>query len=193
MHGDAMKRGVEACHKAGIGLTAMKTQGGGPIKTDSDAELKLAGRFVQKGFTPEQAKLKAVWENEMISAVCSQMPNITIMTANVAAAIDKSKLTAGDFDALKTYAEATCSSYCAGCSHICDAAVEGDTSIAEVMRYMMYHQSYRETHLARQHFAELPEAVRANLAKLDFSAAEQLCPQKIAIGEVMKQALEVLG
>ena len=57
MHTDRMKRAVEACVKAGIGLTAMKTQGGGSIKTDTDIELKMAGRFLLKGFTDAQAKL----------------------------------------------------------------------------------------------------------------------------------------
>ncbi|MGD8668342.1 MAG: aldo/keto reductase, partial [Desulfobacterales bacterium] len=51
MHSDDMRRAVDACVEAGIGLTAMKTQGGGQVRTDSESELKLAGRFLQKGFT----------------------------------------------------------------------------------------------------------------------------------------------
>ena len=35
MHEPRMKAAVEACYQAGIGLTAMKTQGGGPVKSDS--------------------------------------------------------------------------------------------------------------------------------------------------------------
>ena len=45
MHTDRMRRAVDACHKAGIGLTAMKTQGGGQVLTDSDTELELAGKL----------------------------------------------------------------------------------------------------------------------------------------------------
>ncbi|UCD83024.1 MAG: aldo/keto reductase, partial [Desulfobacterales bacterium] len=51
MHTDQMRRAADACVKAGIGLTAMKTQGGGSIRTDTDTELQMAGRFLQKGFT----------------------------------------------------------------------------------------------------------------------------------------------
>ncbi|MBA4358739.1 MAG: aldo/keto reductase, partial [Desulfovibrio sp.] len=36
-----MNAAVEACYRAGIGLTAMKTMGGGQVKSDSDLELKL--------------------------------------------------------------------------------------------------------------------------------------------------------
>ncbi len=92
MHDDAMNRAVDACVKAGIGLTAMKTQGGGPVRTDSAEELALAGRFVQKGFTPEQARLKAVWQDERIAAIASQMPSVELLRANAAAARDRTQL-----------------------------------------------------------------------------------------------------
>jgi aryl-alcohol dehydrogenase-like predicted oxidoreductase len=48
MHESRMKEAVEACYRAGIGLTAMKTQGGGPVKSDSESEIEMAGRFMQK-------------------------------------------------------------------------------------------------------------------------------------------------
>jgi aryl-alcohol dehydrogenase-like predicted oxidoreductase len=50
MHEPRMKEAVEACYRAGIGLTAMKTQGGGPVKSDSESEIEMAGRFMQKDF-----------------------------------------------------------------------------------------------------------------------------------------------
>jgi predicted aldo/keto reductase-like oxidoreductase len=87
MHTDDMRRAVDACVKAGIGMTAMKTQGGGQVRSDSETELDLAGRFLQKGFTDAQAKLKAVWQNQNIASICSEMPNMTILMANAAAAI----------------------------------------------------------------------------------------------------------
>jgi len=54
MHTDAMRRAVDACAKAGIGLTAMKTQGGGQVLTGSEEDIKRGGRFLQSGFTPGQ-------------------------------------------------------------------------------------------------------------------------------------------
>ena len=74
MHTDRMQRAVAACVEAGVGLTAMKIQGGGSIKTNSETELKMAGRFLAKGFTDAQAKLMAVWENPHIASICSEMP-----------------------------------------------------------------------------------------------------------------------
>ena len=48
--------------------------------------------FQARGFTDKQAKLKVVWENPQIASICSQMPNLTILSANVAAALDQVKL-----------------------------------------------------------------------------------------------------
>lgn len=193
MDSDDMKAGVEACYKAGIALTAMKVQGGRSRRGQPEAELKLAERFIEKGFTPQQAKLKAVWQNEMIATICSQMPNLTILAANAAAAVDKTKFSSADERALRQYADATAPSYCAGCQQVCDGAMGGDCDVADVMRYMMYHQDYGETALARELFAQLPAAMRQRVEQGDFSAAEKVCPQGIAISSVMKEASKVLG
>ena len=67
-----------ACYRAGVGLTAMKIQGGGPLQSYSESALEMAGRFMQKGSTDHQAKLIAVWEDKRIAGICSQMPNLTI-------------------------------------------------------------------------------------------------------------------
>lgn len=193
MHDDEMKKGVDACQKAGIGLTAMKTQGGGAVKTDSEEELKLAGRFVKNGYTPEQAKIKAVWEDERMDSLCSQMNNLTTLTSNIAAAVDKTKLEMSDRGALKVYAKNTCSGYCAGCADICENAVSGDVRIADVMRYMMYYNFYGETERAKQEFAQLPSSMRRNLGRLDYTAAERACPNNIPISKIMAEAEKTLA
>jgi predicted aldo/keto reductase-like oxidoreductase len=193
MHKPKMKEAVNACVKAGIGLVAMKTQGGGPVKCDSEAELKMAGRFVEKGFTDKQARRKALWENPDIASICSQMPNLTILGANVAAARDLTKLSRGDFDSLEEYAQETACGYCAGCSHICMAALDGAVPVNDVMRCLMYHQDYGEPDLARATFTALPADVRRRLTKVDYTRAELACPQGLAIGELMRRATEMLA
>jgi len=190
-----MMEAVDACTKAGVGLVAMKTMGGGPgmPTTTSKAELKIADRFLQKGFTDKQARLKVVWENPQIASICSQMPSLTVLSANVAAARDKTKLAREDFDLLEQYAQETRSDYCAGCGQICQAAVNGAVPVNEVMRCLMYHRHYGEPDLARQTFAVLPESVRERLVEVDYSRAERACPQGLAIGELMRQAKELLA
>lgn len=193
MHSDKMKEAVEACNKAGIGLTAMKTQGGGSVSAGSENELEMGGKFIQKGFTEQQAKLKAVWENQSISSICSMMNSLIIMAANVAAAVDKTKLETADLDLLKTYAEDTCGGYCAGCSDICDQAMGKESRIADIMRYMMYYNSYGDAKLARQQYALLPDDIKREIAQMNYSSAERVCPQKINISRIMQEASQTLA
>jgi predicted aldo/keto reductase-like oxidoreductase len=191
-----MVEAVNACTKAGVGLVAMKTMAVGAPgmpKTVSKAELKIADRFLEKGFTDKQARLKVVWENPQIASICSQMPSLTILSANVAAARDKTKLAREDFDLMQQYAQDTRSDYCAGCSRICEAAVDGAVPVNDVMRCLMYHRSYGEPELAKQTFAALPEKVRERLVEVDYSRAERACPQRLAIAELMRQAKELLA
>ena len=193
MHTQKMKDAVAACVDAGVGLVAMKTQGGGPVKTDSEAELEVAGRFLEKGFTDKQAKLKAVWENPNIACICSQMPTLTILSANVAAARDLATLSRADFDLLTQFAEESRTGYCAGCGSICREAVGGLVPVNDVMRCLMYYRDYGDRDLAREVFAGLSEQSRTMMAHADYSRAERACPQRLAIADLMREASRLLA
>jgi len=193
MHEPRMKAAVDACYRAGIGLTAMKTQGGGPVKSDSEVEINMAGRFMQKGFTDHQARLMAVWEDKRIASICSQMPNLTIMATNAAAAVDQPRLSRSDHALLAQYANETYSDYCAGCGRLCSQALGEKVPINDVMRCLMYVHSYQDLTLARSTFNALPIQTRALLARLNFKAAEQSCPRNLPIGRMMQEATNLLA
>jgi predicted aldo/keto reductase-like oxidoreductase len=195
MHDPKMQEAVKACEKAGVGLVAMKSMGGGPgaKKTAGEAKLEMAEKFLKRGFTDKQAKLKIVWETPQIASLCSQMPNLTTLMANVAAARDQVKLSREEVESLRRYALETQCDYCAGCGSICQAAVGGAVPVSEVMRCLMYHRYYGEPELARETFAGLPEEVRQQLTAVDYSRAEQACPQRLAIAQLMRQAAEMLA
>ncbi|MEJ2098483.1 MAG: aldo/keto reductase [Desulfobacterales bacterium] len=193
-----MKRAVDACAKAGIGLTAMKTQAAfsanfyASIGSETDDALKMTRGFLEKGYTAEQAKLKVVWENPNIASICSAMPNMTILQANVAAALNEKKLSEGDKRRLQQYAQQTAPGYCAGCANICEPAVDADIPISDIMRYSMYNHSYGNRDAAIAFFNALPAEIKANIVKVDYFKAEKVCPQKIQIGKVLKKAYEDL-
>jgi predicted aldo/keto reductase-like oxidoreductase len=172
----------------------MKYQAGRPGKHEIGGEVKLemVERFLKRGFTDKQAKLKIIWENPQISSPCSQMPNLIILSANVAAARDLTKLSQEDFESLHRYALETKADYCAGCGKICQEAVDGAVPVNEVLRCLMYHRYYGEPELARLTFAGLPEDVRQRLTEVDYSQAEQACPRGLAIAVFMRQAMEML-
>ena len=194
-----MKKAVDACVKAGIGLTAMKTQAAftahfyASIGSETDDALKMTENFLKKGYTAEQAKLKVVWENPNIASICSAMPNMTILQANVAAALNTKNLSGADKQRLKQYARQTAPGYCAGCANICERALDFDIPISDILRYSMYHHSYGDRNTALALFKALPVDIRANISKADYSKAEKLCPQKIQIAEVLKKTHEDLN
>jgi predicted aldo/keto reductase-like oxidoreductase len=148
---------------------------------------------VQKGFTDKQAKLKAVWENPQISAICSQMPTMSILMANIAAAVDRTTLTDNDRRHLEWYARETFSHYCAGCTQICQNAITENVPVGDVMRYLMYARSYGDSNDARRRFAAIPDAVRKKMTRTDYSAAEARCPRGLPIARLMGEALEDLA
>jgi predicted aldo/keto reductase-like oxidoreductase len=193
-----MKSAVDACVKAGIGLTAMKTQAilsyaaVGDVGKETETAEKQTERIMENGFTLEQARLKAVWDNPNIASICSHMTNMTVLQDNVEAAMSKTKLSFEDRQFLEQYARETASRYCAGCAHNCEQTINGEVPISDVMRYLMYSRGYGEPERAKSAFNGLPSRVRKRMAHLDYRKAELKCPQGIQIGRLMKEAVSEL-
>lgn len=189
MHTDAMRRAVDACAEAGIGLTAMKTQGGGAFPSAGAAEREMADRFLAKGFTVGQAKLKAVWEDRRIASICSEMPNMKLLMENVSAALNRTQLSDNDRQRLQRYAQLTRSSYCTGCARICESALGTPVPIGDAMRFLMYGRSYGDRRRAAHQFQRIPEKTRRTMVELDYTRAEQACPQQMTIGRLIREGL----
>jgi predicted aldo/keto reductase-like oxidoreductase len=191
MQDSGMQDAIDACHKAGTGIIAMKTQGMRQA-IETDADRKIVAHFLEKGFTEGQAKIKAVLEDQRISTVCSAMSSSAMLMANIAAVLDETKLTAEDMGALKQYARETCSGYCAGCSHICRPVAEG-VPISEIMRALMYRNSYGDAAEAKAVFAQIPAETREHLLKVDYSVAQARCPNHVPIGKLICEAFALLS
>ena len=182
-YGDAaLNKAMDACHKAGIGLIAMKTQG-------SEASFKEAWKKFEKTgkWNKHQAVLKAVWADERISAAVSAMKNFDQLRENIKAALDKSTLSRAEYDALDRYAAATRSLACDGCDHLCNPAVQAPVQIGTTMRYLMYHDVYDEQEKAKAMFEALPAEAK-QLAGVDFSGANRACPHGVDVAAHMARA-----
>ncbi|MBN2456144.1 MAG: aldo/keto reductase [Sedimentisphaerales bacterium] len=189
-----MQTAVDACHKAGIAIIAMKTQGQGQDQNTFTAEdKKLTEHFIKRGFTEGQAKLKVILDDKRISAVCIGRDNISHLMLNIAAAFDKTKLSRTDKATLNRYAQATASGYCAGCASNCESALPGMPCIRDIMRYLMYHNSYGDRTGARELFAQIPASTRNRLLDIDYRTAEALCPQNMPIGSFVAEAVSKLS
>ena len=193
MHVEEMKKAVDACTKAGIGLVAMKTQASGwmgiePKIIPDQKEQVLFDQLAKKGLTIEQAKLKTVWDDSRIACICSHMPNMTLLMANVDAALNNKKLSLRDKHLFEQYARQTASTYCTGCSSICEPEVNNEVPISDIMRFLMYARCYGEPDNAKSQFNGLPIGVRKRMAHIDYTKAEQKCPQRMEIGRLMREA-----
>jgi len=194
MQDKKMQKAVQACYDSGIGLVAMKTLGlrtGISIETDEDK--KITGHFIKQGFTETQAAIKAVLADERFSSACVGMRSITELTSNIAAALDKRKLSKRDSKVLAEYAGATCSGYCAGCAHICNSALPDNSYVSDIMRYLMYYNSYGRHQEAKKLFAQIPADVRKRLLHTDYSGAEARCPQHLPIRKLIAEAVSSLA
>jgi predicted aldo/keto reductase-like oxidoreductase len=192
MQNPQMQEAVQACNEAGVGLIAMKVLLGAQ-KKQAEAEDKMVTHFLDKGYTREQALIKAVLEDKRITAACIRMENVTLLRSNVAAILDKTNLTQADADILRKYAAATCGGYCTGCAYICDAALPDAPYTSDIMRYLMYYNSYSEREEARELFAQIPGNVRNKLLSTDYSTAEARCPQRMPIGKLVAEAVGKLA
>ncbi len=189
---------INACYQANIGLVAMKTTGKTtmerfkqPIETPIDK--LFVEHFIKRGFTPEQACIKLALQDKRFSSACVQMDSVSILKQNVAAVLDKTSLTQTDREVFNEYARATCTGYCAGCANICDSALPNAPYVSDIMRYLMYYNSYGDRNKARKLFAHIPARVRNKLLDLDYRLAEARCPQHLPISELVSEAVNKLA
>jgi len=164
----------------------MKTQGSEASFEDAWKQFEKSGKW-----TKHQAVLEAVWADERISAAVSQMDNFEKLRQNIAAALDRSELSAVEKDALDRYAEATRAFAGDGCDHLCNPAVDAPVQIGDTMRYLMYHDVYGSPDEARALFRSRLPAQARELSGVDFEPASLACPHGIDLAHHMARAARV--
>ena len=181
-----LNRAIDACHRAGVGLIAMKTQGSVP------RDLESVVGFRSKEFTLGQAKLKSVWADERIDSIVCEMDSVKYVREGVAAARSEKSLTAEESHQLNQLAALTAGYACNGCKHLCEQTVTRDVAIAESLRYLMYFESYGKTDRARDLYRAIPVAER-QASDTELQRACQVCPQGIDIPARLRRARELLA
>ncbi len=181
-----LNRAIDACHRAGIGMLAMKTQGSVPY------ELESVVNFQSQDFTLGQAKLKSVWADQRVASIVSEMDSVRYVQENIAAARSEKPLTAEESHQLNQLAALTSEYACNGCKHLCENAVPVDAAIAAPLRYLMYYECYGKTERARELYQQIPKRAR-NVPDEMLQAACSVCPQGIDIPARLREARRVLA
>jgi uncharacterized protein len=65
--------------------------------------------------------------------------------------------------------------------------------VSDIMRALMYHDSYGDIAHAKAVFAEIPADVKQRLLSVDYSAAEHVCPNRMPIGKLVADAAAKLA
>ena len=187
MDGDAIRRAVDAATKANIGIVAMKTQGGAAEFQPGEKDPRMTG-LMDKGFKVHQAAIQAVFADERIHTVVSEMTNFDQLRENMAAAA--LPLGAKEARLLEDYRLKTADAFCQGCTSLCrDAA--GGVAVGTVLRYLRYYEAYGKRTEARALYAALETADRA-VAHLT-PLADAACPHGLPVADLLRRANDRLG
>ncbi len=176
---------LDTLHKAGIGVIAMKTQGG------ASSTPERVKQFISEDFNQFQAAVRWALSDERISAVCSAMRNVDQVKQNATAAKNP-MMSRSELHSLYMYALATHGDFCQQCQE-CTKVCPTGVSIPEIMRYHMYHANYGLPSVGREHYAALPAGHRADACVGGTcDLCEAACPHDVRIRSRLKKATEVL-
>lgn len=186
-----MEDALQKCREAGIGIFAIKSMGFGVQKETELQKLslmeKLHSLLKRQNVSFEQAKLKAIWQNPILTSICSLMPNSAILHSNVSAAMDETPLNPEILKCLADYANSTGKYFCCRCG-ACETTNADKIPIFDILEMLMYSRWYGVKHLVAQRFARMPIEIRSKIVSSDYSSAEKICPQKMPITRLMKEA-----
>ncbi|HEY5955819.1 MAG TPA: aldo/keto reductase, partial [Polyangiaceae bacterium] len=188
---------LRKCQANGIGIITVKSMA---LCVEDEAEVEalriakaqLLTQLACHRLSFEQAKLKAIWQNPHITSICSLMPNVSILRTNASAAMDDRPLPEKVTSLLADYADATGRYFCRRCG-ACDTKTPERLPIFNVMESLLYARGYRAMELARLIFAQIPADLRNRMLQTDYSNAESACPQRMPIGQLMRQAFGELN
>ncbi|MGD0113175.1 MAG: aldo/keto reductase [Armatimonadota bacterium] len=168
--------------KAGVGIIVMKALAAVHDGKGSEAFQGLKGN-------PYQAAIQWVLKDPNVSTVIVDMPTFDELEQNVAAvtgAVSTAQLE--EFEvAVATIAAGTCH-LCGACTGQCPAGVR----VADIMRYMLYHDGYGDESRALGLYRALPASSTA-AACADCGKCRAVCPWGVPVRSRMERAHAVLA
>jgi predicted aldo/keto reductase-like oxidoreductase len=186
---DSINRGLDACHKAGIGLISMKQVAG---NVDLTAIARELPELKEKGLKPYQGLLHAIWTDERFSSCCVSMRNTDQLRDNAEAARKFKSLTTAEMDRMRDACIAAGKTLCSGCDGRCSRAAGTTAELGNLTRFLTYHEHHGDRTEARRLYSEMSGAAR-NWSGADLEAARQACPSKLDFASLLPKADELLG
>jgi aryl-alcohol dehydrogenase-like predicted oxidoreductase len=186
---DNMNRALDACHRRGIGLISMKQVAGNMNLDEIGRQLP---ELREKGLTPYQALLHAIWTDERFSSVCVSMRNTDQVRENTEAARTFKPMTKAEIHRLRDACIAAGPTMCASCDGRCSQAAGTTAELGNLTRFLTYHNHHGYRSEARRLYAELDVAAR-DWHGADLDAARQACPNHLDFAKLLPRADQLLG
>jgi len=187
----SMEDALQKCHEKGIGIFAVKSMGFSVQKKTELQKLptkeKLDSLLTGHNISFEQLKLRAIWQNPSLTSICSLMPDSAILQSNVLAAIDESPLNPEFLKLLVDYANTTGKYFCQRCGE-CETTNADKIPIFDILEMLMYSRGYGRIDWVAQRFDKIPNQIQSKIDSSDYTIAEKICPQKMPITQLMKEA-----
>jgi predicted aldo/keto reductase-like oxidoreductase len=179
--GGAFDKALDAAHKAGIGLVAMKT-----MRTTKDVPKRLP-ELDKLGLTTHQAVLHSAWSDPRISAVVNMIDNVDQMQNSTAAARSyKEPLKFAHMELLKQTIIAGRRTMCTGCPS-CEAfAKQTGFAFHDISRFVTYYEQDGNTE-AREYYQALA-AEHRDTSRVDLAALRDGCQFKTDYPEIIRRA-----
>jgi len=191
-----LNRALDACWKKGIGLVSMKQvagQFGDATKGGVlDEVFERAPMLKEKGLTPYQALLHAIWTDERISTSCVSMRNTDQIRSNVDAAKRFEPLKKAELDQLRDAVLAAGPTLCADCDGRCSLAAGTKARLGDLTRYLTYHEHHGDKTVARENYAALTDTER-DWRGADLDAARAACPSGLDFARLLPKADDLLA
>ncbi len=177
-----------AAHKAGVGLVAMKVMAGGAKPTPF---YKVAPDQLSK-LTREGAPLAALkWamKNPNIDTTIPSIVDNDQLDENISAM--STPFTAADGKLLAQRLEEIRPLYCRMCGH-CEGQCSQGLPVADVLRFLMYAESYGQFALGREHFKALP-AELADVRCASCTNCTVKCPNGVQVSARLHRAQQLFA
>jgi hypothetical protein len=187
---DPLNRAIDACHKKGIGLISMKqvagqfTSGDRPKMNVLEEVKNRVPMLKERGLTPFQGLLHAIWTDERISACCVSMRNLDEAKQNSAAARVYQPVKEADLRQLRDACLAHGPTLCADCDGRCGRAAGTTAELGVLTRYLTYYEHLGDRAEARRLYTELTEDQR-RWEGADLAAAREACPNHLDFAKLL--------
>jgi predicted aldo/keto reductase-like oxidoreductase len=179
--GGPLDLALDAAHKAGVGLVAMKT-----MRNTKDVPKRLP-EFDKIGLTTHQAVLHAAWSDPRISVVCNMIDNVDQMQSSTAAARSyKEPLKFAHMELLRETIMAGRRTMCTGCP-ACEAwAGQTDFAFHDIARFVTYYEQDGNTD-SRGYYQALAGQHRDS-SRVNLAALRDACHFKTDYPEIVRRA-----